>query len=95
MTITTHASTQLTPSDDDRDVALARVAEFAAFDTCSIEDLEHEVAMRDAAVDFGAVLQAHVPAGPWREVAWEKLEHTFLIASRALAAAAEPDEPES
>lgn len=93
MTITTHTSSQLTPSDDDRDEALARVGEFDAMEPRSMEHLDHEIALRDAAVEFGAVLQSHLPAGPWREAAWTKLEHTFLIATRAVTA--EPDEPES
>lgn len=92
MTITTHAGTQLTPSDDDRDEALARVAEFAGLVPRSMSDLEHEVALRDAAADFGAVLQAHVPDGAWRDAAWMRLEQTFLTAAQGVAS--EPD-PES
>lgn len=84
MTLSAIDPAQIGPSDDDRDVSIARIGWIGGSDPRDIRTLERETAFRDAAVDFGAALQYLVPPGQERERAWIMLEDAFLKGVNAI-----------
>lgn len=83
---------QIGPSEQDRDVSIARIGWLGASAPRDIPMLERETAFRDAAVEFGACLQALVPPGELRERAWIMLEDAFLKGVNAITDPSRPME---
>lgn len=86
MTITHIPGPQLGPTDDDRDVAIARLSYFGASAPRDLPALERETAFRDAAIEFGAAVQCFVPDGVERERAWVALEDTYFRGIQGISA---------
>lgn len=92
MTITPISGSQLGPTDDDRDVAIARISYFGITTPLDIAALERETAFRDAAVEFGAALQHFVPDSEHRERAWIMLEDAYFRGIQAISTPIRPME---
>lgn len=92
MTISHFPGERLGPTDDDRDIAIERLSLYAAAPADNLLSLEREIAFRDAAIDFGSLLQHLVPAGERREQAWIMLEDAYLRGIQAITAPTHPME---
>lgn len=93
MTMTEFPHPTLGPSDDDRDVAIARISYFAASAPHDIVALDRETGFRDAAVEFGAAIEHFVPAGMLRERAWIMFEDAYFRGIQAISTPALPVQP--
>jgi hypothetical protein len=86
MTMTHIPGSQIGPSDDDRDVAIARISYFGISAPLDIVALERETGLRDAAIEFGAAIQHFVPDSERREQAWISLEDSYFRGIQAISA---------
>lgn len=92
MTITRIPGPQIGPSDDDRDVSIARISYFGATAPLDVPQLEREIGFRDAAIEFGAALQHFVPDSEMRERAWIMLEDAYFRGIQAISTPTRPME---
>lgn len=92
MTVHPLPADALMPSDDDRDEALARLGWTRHHIPHDLGQLERITALRDSANEFGAALQAYVPAGVDREQAWILFEDAVFRATHGIIPAPDAQE---